>query len=147
MQIVRARILRYALASNRVEHRMTSSLFRAGLLVHAVLVVLIVAGAYAGVVPTHLASVPHADWIGHVVLIGLLAFFLDGALALKPLLGSVRLAPVLVLACAGIEEYAQRFSPRRTSSWGDFAADAVGVVLFSWMAGRVYRAREPAISI
>jgi VanZ family protein len=75
-----------------------------------------------------------------------LAFFLDGALALKPLTGSVRLAPVLVLACAGIEEYAQRFSPRRTSSWSDFAADAVGVALFSWMAGRVYREREPAVS-
>lgn len=99
-------------------------------------------GAYAGILPTTLPNVPYADKVGHAVLIGPLAFFLDGALELRPLVSGwrfPRLAPVLVLTVAGIEEYMQRFSSRRSSSFEDFAADVVGVCFFSWLAGRVAR--------
>ena len=48
-----------------------------------------------------------------------------------------RLAPFAVLLVAGIEEYLQRLSPRRSSSWSDFVADAIGVCFFAWLSLRV----------
>jgi hypothetical protein len=122
----------------------TTAFFRVGFAAQLTLVVVLSAGAYAGVVPTQIPEVPHSDLAGHAVLIGLLAFFLDGALELRPLgrrapWSRVRLAPLLVLAAAGTEEWAQRFSPRRHSSWSDFSADVVGVVLLSWLAARAVR--------
>lgn len=90
--------------------------------------------------PTSLPSFPNFDKIAHAVLIGLLAFFLDGALDFRPLVRGwrfPRLGPTLVLAVAGIEEYAQRFSAHRGSSILDFAADLAGVCFFSWLARRV----------
>jgi hypothetical protein len=122
-------------------------LFRLGFAVHLTLVVLISIGAYAGVIPTVIRAVPHLDFPGHFILIGALAFFLDGALGLRELVRGrpfPRLAPVAVLTVAGIEEYLQRLSPRRTSDWLDFLADALGVFFFSWLAARVVRAREAA---
>jgi hypothetical protein len=127
-----------------------AKLFRMGFAAQLGLDVLIALGAYLGYLPTSLPSIPHADLLGHAVLIGPLAFFLDGALGLRPLIRGTRfprLAPVLILAVAGIEEYAQRFSPRRSSSFSDYAADIVGVCFFSWLARRVAerprRARGP----
>jgi VanZ family protein len=109
-------------------------------------VVAIVIGAYLGRLPTFYARVPYADLLAHAVLFGLLAGFLDGALGHRALLRGrlpwLRLAPVLVLAVAAVEEVAQRLSPRRTSSLSDFAADVVGVILFVWLAGRVTARRR-----
>jgi VanZ family protein len=53
-----------------------------------------------------------------------------------------RLGPFLVILIAGAEEYAQRFSARRTSTWSDFIADVVGVLFFSWLARRVAREED-----
>ncbi len=114
--------------------------FRLGFLAHLSLVVLISAGAYLGFLPTSLPDLPHFDKLGHAILIGGLAFFLDGALdhrRLSPGLPFPRLGPSLVLLTAGIEEYLQRFSTRRTSDPWDFAADVVGVCLFAWLSRRV----------
>jgi polysaccharide biosynthesis protein VpsQ len=114
--------------------------FRIGFAAHLGLVILIATGAYLGILPTSLPQLPHFDLLGHAVLIGGLAFFLDGALGLRPLVRGVRfprLAPVIVLAVAGVEEYAQRLSSRRTSSWSDYAADVAGVLFFSWLAARL----------
>ena len=114
--------------------------FRLGFLAHLSLVVLISLGAYLGVLPTSLPAVPHFDKLGHAILIGGLAFFLDGALdhrRLSPGLAFPRLGPTLVLVAAGIEEYLQRFSSRRTSDPWDFAADVVGVCFFAWLSRRV----------
>jgi hypothetical protein len=116
--------------------------FRAGFVAHLSLVVLISIGAYTGKLPTSLPNFPHADKLGHAVLIGGLAFFLDGALGHRTLLRDrafPRLAPVLVLVVAGIEEYLQRLSPRRSSDIADFAADVVGVCFFTWLAGWIDR--------
>jgi VanZ family protein len=121
--------------------------WRAGFAVQSVLVSLISAGAYLGVLPTSLRAVAHADLVMHVLLIGLLAFFLDGALGYRPLRRGApfpRLAPALVLLLAGAEEIAQGLSPRRSSSLSDYAADVLGVCLFCWLSRRadeVLRAR------
>ncbi|MFO0761513.1 MAG: hypothetical protein U0359_33850 [Byssovorax sp.] len=114
--------------------------FALGLAAQLSLVVLIATGAYLGFLPTTLPGLPHADLVGHAVLIGPLAFFLDGVLDHRPLLRPVpwaRLAPLLVIAVAGLEEYAQRFSARRDSSYSDFFADVIGIVAFSVLSKRV----------
>ena len=114
--------------------------WRVAFVVQLVIVIAIVIGAYLGRLPTFYRGIPHADLFAHAVLFGLLAGFLDGALGHRPLLRRVpglRLAPVLVLTVAAVEEIAQRLSPRRTSSLADYAADVVGVILFVWLAGRV----------
>jgi len=112
---------------------------------HLCLDVTIATLAYLGVLPTTLRGLPHADVLGHMVLIGLLAFFLDGALDFRPLFkgwSAPRLAPVAVLAVAGVEEIAQSLSPRRTASLIDYAGDVVGVCFFSWLSKRVADATQ-----
>jgi VanZ family protein len=114
--------------------------FRAGFAAHLSLVVLISAGAYLGLLPTGVAQVPHLDKLGHAVLIGGLAFFLDGALDHRRIHAGLpfpRLGPAIVLLVAGVEEYLQRFSARRTSDVMDYAADIVGVCFFAWLSLRV----------
>ncbi len=118
---------------------------RYGFAAHLALVLAIGAGAYLGRLPTELASVAEADKILHFLLIGMLAFFLDGALGFRPVAGErhpsvpawLRLAPVLILAAAGIEELLQALSPRRSASVLDYAADFAGVVVCSWSSRRL----------
>jgi hypothetical protein len=115
-------------------------LWQAGFAIQGFLVVLISAGAYLGVLPTSLPAIPRVDLAGHALLFGLLAFFLDGALGYRPLWRGAafpRLAPALVLTLAGVEEIAQRFSARRSSSLWDFAADVAGVCALSWLSRRL----------
>jgi VanZ family protein len=66
---------------------------------------------------------------------------LDGALGRRSFApargipkGAVSLAAVLVLVPVGVEEYLQRFSACRSSSFGDFAADALGVAAGIWVS-------------
>ena len=83
---------------------------------------------------------PYADKLGHALLIGGLGFFLDGALYYRRIAAGLafpRLGPAIVLVAAGVEEYLQRLSPRRSSDIRDFAADVVGVCFFAWLAKRV----------
>ena len=73
---------------------------------------------------------------------GALAFALDGVLRRRMLrIGPIAapLAAILVLVPAGIEEFLQRYSINRTSSFGDFAADVVGVSFFVWLSRRLGR--------
>jgi VanZ family protein len=120
--------------------------WRVGFALQLLVVIAIVVGAYLGHLPTFYRGLPHADLLAHAVLFGLLAGFLDGALGHRPLLRGrapwLRLAPVLVLGVAAVEEVAQLLSPRRTASLADFAADVVGVTLFVWLAGRLTAWRE-----
>lgn len=123
-----------------------TSFFRIGLAGYSVVVFLIGLGAYVGVLPTFIAAVPHLDLLMHLILIGGVAFFLDGALRHRPLYrGRGSMGGAIVIAVAGFEEWAQRFSPRRSSTWSDFIADVIGVVLMVWLARRVtaMRVAEP----
>lgn len=116
--------------------------YKIGLVLYLGLIALIGVGAYTGHLPTELRHVKHADKLVHAVGIGAIAFFLEGVLDLRPLFKGIsqpRLAPVIVIAAAGAEEYLQRFSARRSSSWGDFIADVIGVVLFSYVAGKLVK--------
>ncbi len=87
-------------------------------------------------------QVPQLDKVVHFGLGGALAFFLDGVLRRRMLrIGPIALplAAVLVLVPAGIEEFLQRYSVNRTSSFGDYAADVVGVTFFVWLSRRASR--------
>jgi polysaccharide biosynthesis protein VpsQ len=135
-------------SGGRLHLRPVRNFFRLGFLAWLSLVVLISIGAYTGLLPTSLPDFPGADKVGHAFIIGPLGFFLDGALdhrRLHPRLAFPRLGPALVLTAAGIEEYLQRLSPRRTSDFWDFAADVVGVCFFAWLSRRVDTRREAAV--
>ncbi len=122
-----------AVARSRRMH----TFYRSGFFAWAALVVAISAGAYTGLLPTSLPSFEGADKIGHFFLIGGLGFFLDGALRRRALTKrpfEIPLAPVAVLVVAGVEEYLQRLSPRRDSSFGDFAADVAGVIALTYLS-------------
>ena len=109
-------------------------LYRSGFYIWLALVVGISIGGYTGILPTSLPSFEGADKIGHFFLIGGLAFFLDGALRQRAIATpsfEIPFAPVAVLVVAGVEEYLQRLSPRRDSSFGDFAADVLGVIVLT----------------
>ena len=117
---------------------MTKTLWIFGFCLHLGLVLLIAVSAYLGILPTHYKIIPQSDFFGHAILIGLLAFFLDGSLDFRPLIsdkmGWLRLGPALILAIAAIEEIAQMLSPNRTASLKDFVGDLLGIALFSWLA-------------
>lgn len=117
-----------------------------GLALHVTFVTFVGVCAYLGVLPDPSPYFPRYDIPGHLVFIGLIAFFLDGALGFKSLfpqrLPWLRLAPVLVLALAGLEELAQALSPNRTCSLADFAADTIGIFFFSWLALKVEQRRR-----
>ena len=121
--------------------------FRLGLAAHVTLVVAISIGAYTGLLPVHVPQIPNLDKLGHALLIGGIGFFLDGALDHRKLWGTPSLAAVAVLTVAGVEEYLQRFSPRRSSDIMDFAADVVGVCFFVWLSRRVDRPARPVLGV
>ncbi|MEZ4296870.1 MAG: hypothetical protein R3B70_18030 [Polyangiaceae bacterium] len=114
--------------------------YRRGLVAHTALICLISAGAYAGVLPTKSVHFPHYDLVMHFLLVGMWGFFLDGALAHRAIANVAffpRLGPGIALVLAAIEETLQRFSPRRSSTWSDFAANAIGILFCAWMAKRL----------
>ncbi len=100
------------------------------------------AAAYTERLPAAINAVDQSDKAIHFLVAGLLAFFLDGALARRdiPLAGArLPLGATLVLTPAAIEEFLQRFSTTRESNVWDFAADVAGVALFTWCSRRLGR--------
>lgn len=95
--------------------------------------------AYEEGLPEALA-LPHVDKTIHFGMAGSLAFFLDGVLG-RRMLGrgkiAIPLAALLVLVSTGIEEFLQRYSVNRTSSFGDYAADIAGVTFGIWLSRRI----------
>ena len=118
--------------------------WRVGLNFALVCIVLASLLAYTGVIPTRAFSASHADWVGHALGFGTMAFFLDGFLGHRSLfairgLTWIKTGPALVLAIAGIDEIAQRLSPIRSSTLGDFVADVIGVSAGAFLAGCLTR--------
>ncbi len=104
--------------------------------------------AYQAGLPVFLNTIPQSDKAIHFVIAGLLAFFLDGALARRPLFTvaglAVPLAAAAILVPTGIEEYLQSFSALRTSSIWDYAGDVVGVLVFIPLSRRLAPPRGEA---
>ena len=65
---------------------------------------------------------------------------LDGALSPRAIVRIPfvpRIGPGIALALAATEEYLQRMSPRRSSSWSDLAANFTGILVLSWTLKRI----------
>src|SRR5690349_19758796 len=85
-----------------------------------------------------LGRVPQLDKVAHFFTAGLLAFFLDGALARRNV-RTIPLAAILVLVPSGLEETAQLFArTMRTPSFADYAADIAGVIVLVWLSRRTF---------
>ncbi len=117
--------------------------YRVGLVLHTMLITSIGVTAYRGGLPKWIMVVPYYDTITHFVLVGMFGFFLDGSFAHKPLSSSLRspwiprLGPAIALVIATTEEIAQRLSPRRSSTFSDFAANTMGILICAWLALRL----------
>lgn len=115
-------------------------------LVYLALLVSIIALAYLGHIPAEIAYIPAYDTIGHVVLLGIAAYLLHRALnrrTVRVFGVALPLGPLLVALVALLEELAQGWSPRRTASPFDLAADFAGIAL-AWAADRWRSARKMA---
>ena len=98
--------------------------------------------AYLGKLPPWLPTVDGIDKIGHFLMYGGVAFFAEGAFAYRPLrraYGWPRLAPVLLWVPSAIDEWAQRFSPHRSSELRDLLADTLGILLAGWLSAAIDR--------
>ena len=126
--------------NGRMNHTRSSIRFwRLGLGGHLLFVVLIVLLADLGRLPA-IVFLPRYDLIGHFVLIGLLAFFLNGAMGAKVFrIGRLCLyqASVIVFFVALGEELSQGLLANRTLSLWDLLAGTAGILFFSWLAARL----------
>jgi len=123
--------------------------YRVGLAFHTAMICTIAGVAYSGMLPPGITVVPYYDKIMHFVLLGTWGFFLDGSLAhravMKALEGTPfvpRLGTAIALALATTEEIAQRLSPVRSSSWSDWVANTLGILLGSWLALRLTKSAD-----
>jgi hypothetical protein len=81
-----------------------------------------------------LGDIPYGDKIGHIVLYGAMAWFLNFGLKFKSykIMGfNMQLGALIVLAFAIMEEGTQYYIPSRTFDLYDVLGDFIGVVLFS----------------
>ncbi|MCT8985586.1 VanZ family protein [Shewanella phaeophyticola] len=86
--------------------------------------------------------IPYGDKLGHMLLFGLLTFVANLALQSRHfLLGRIPLyyGAVLVSIFVLSEEICQGFIPSRTLDIIDLVADAVGIILFSYLSGLTQR--------
>lgn len=82
-------------------------------------------------------QIPYFDKLGHFILIGLLAFFVNISWhcarfrlrQLSPMKGGT-----IVFILVTLEECSQYFIPSRTFDWTDLAADVLGIVVFGQLA-------------
>lgn len=97
--------------------------------------------AYTGTLPAALPTANGGDKAGHLLMFGSLAFFLDGMLGYRPIASWAprwaHLGPIVLWVVVATDEWAQRFSPLRTSELGDLIADTVGIVGFAWVSGGI----------
>lgn len=118
--------------------------YRIGLAAHIALIVMIDVGAYLGILPNEVRGLPGFDKLMHFLLVGTFGALLDGALAHRPIVRVPwvpRVGPGVALALAGTEEFLQRLSPRRSSSWSDLIANYAGILILSWAVKRLTMAR------
>ncbi|MEO8351841.1 MAG: VanZ family protein [Chthoniobacteraceae bacterium] len=82
---------------------------------------------------------PGSDKLGHFLLIGGMAFFLNLALRARTFRWLGRrwlIGSVLVAVAFTLEELSQRFISSRSFDLVDLAADFAGILFFGWLARR-----------
>jgi VanZ family protein len=80
-------------------------------------------------------TIPYGDKLGHFFLFGILTLLLNLALRFKRfrLWKRIPLGTVLVSIFVILEELSQAFFPNRTMDVIDLVADAVGIVIFTFI--------------
>lgn len=108
----------------------------AALAAYLMILVLIVALAYLGLIPTELGYIPCYDTIGHFMLMGSAAYLAHRALnrrTLRVCRWCLPMGPLLIAALAFGEEGMQMLSPYRTFSLSDMLSDLSGMLFFLWL--------------
>ena len=79
---------------------------------------------------------PHGDWVGHLVLYGILAWLTARALPRKVdiFVWKLPLSALLVILMAALEELSQFWFPRRTPDIYDLSFGILGIILGTWLA-------------
>ena len=91
-------------------------------------------------------ALPYGDKLGHLILWGVLAVFVDLALGGRAVRFSGRALPLNVVGLVvvvTIEELSQGFLANRTLDAGDMAANLVGIGLGTALARYIARRRWP----
>jgi len=81
-------------------------------------------------------AIPHLDKVGHFLGMGMLAFLLNNMFhkSNSPKITLASLAGVIIsLPIVTIEEYSQKYLAYRSFSYGDLAADYLGIASFTLM--------------
>jgi hypothetical protein len=80
---------------------------------------------------------PGGDKVGHFMLMGILTFFVNMALPLRPAdkpWRSLLIGSILVTVAVSIEEASQGWFKTRSLSWADLACSYAGIVCFGYAA-------------
>ena len=89
---------------------------------------------------TILTAYPGSDKVGHFVLIGGVAFFMNLLLRCREWRGWL-VGSVVVGTLATLEEFSQLSMSTRTFDLLDLTADFAGIFFFGWLANRLLRPR------
>lgn len=84
-----------------------------------------------------IGRIPYGDKIGHLSLIGILAFLCNLAIPPRPcsrLTCCITLTTLVLLVLLSLEEIAQAFIPTRTCDFYDWLADLAGLALGQFAA-------------
>ncbi|MCA9356948.1 VanZ family protein [Candidatus Nomurabacteria bacterium] len=101
-------------------------------------IVLVLTGAYRGVIPTEIGVIPMYDSIGHFVLYGIWFYLLHRALQKRKVIVMnfpIPLAFLILFPIIALEEFAQKFTSTRTFSLTDLSWGFAGMCLF-WFLTR-----------
>jgi len=114
--------------------------------------VLIVIAADQGQLPHFIKTLykfPGGDKVGHFLLMGLLAFFVNLALPLWPAekpWRSLLIGSFVIIVVVTIEEASQGLFKTRRMSWADFISSYAGIVSFGYAAWLLRLRRQRQVS-
>ena len=96
--------------------------------------------AYNHKIPAIITKIPYYDIIGHFLLFGIAGLLAHRALkrkVIKIFIICVPLGPAIITLIVFAEEFFQRFSQYRSSSYADIIADICGILFFYYLDKRL----------